>query len=45
MSYKVTEPDGTITVYDSNGNFKFKQDPSLSLVPQGYNNSLVPSTG
>ena len=50
MSYKVTEPDGTITVYDSNGNFKFKQDPNWSLVPQGYNNSgysnaLVPSTG
>lgn len=43
MSYKVTEPDGTTTVYDSNGNFKFKQDPNLALVPQGYNNALVPS--
>lgn len=43
MSYKVTEPDGTTTVYDSNGNFKFKQDPNLSLVPQGYSNELVPS--
>ena len=43
MSYKVTEPDGTTTVYDSNGNFKFKQDPNWSLVPQGYNNELVSS--
>lgn len=38
MSYKVEEPDGTTTVYDKNGNFKFKQDPDWSLVPPGYNN-------
>lgn len=43
MSYRVEEPDGTTTVYDSNGNFKFKQDPNLALVPQGYSNALVPS--
>lgn len=43
MSYKVEEPDGTTTVYDSQGNFQFKQDPNWPLVPQGYNNALVPS--
>ena len=43
MSYRVEEPDGTITVYDNQGNFKFKQDPNLALVPQGYSNELVPS--
>lgn len=50
MSYKVEEPDGTLTVYDNNGNFKFKQDPDWSLVPAGYNNSnqnnelIIPGT-
>lgn len=44
MSYKVEEPDGTTTVYDNQGNFKFKQDPNWPLVPSGYNNALVPST-
>lgn len=43
MSYKVEEPDGTTTVYDNQGNFKFKQDPDWPLVPQGYSNELVPS--
>ena len=43
MSYKVEEPDGTITVYDKQGNFQFKQDPDWPLVPQGYSNELVPS--
>ena len=43
MSYKVEEPDGTTTVYDNQGNFKFKQDPNLALVPQGYSNAPVPS--
>ena len=43
MSYRVEEPDGTTTVYDDQGNFKFKQDPNLALVPQGYSNELVPS--
>lgn len=43
MSYKVEEPDGTTTVYDEQRNFKFKQDPNLALVPQGYNNELVSS--
>lgn len=43
MSYKVEEPDGTTTVYDNQGNFKFKQDPNWPLVPQGYSNELVPS--
>ena len=43
MSYRVEEPDGTTTVYDKQGNFKFKQDPNLALVPQGYSNALVPS--
>ena len=43
MSYRVEEPDGTTTVYDNQGNFKFKQDPNWPLVPQGYSNALVPS--
>lgn len=45
MSYKVEEPDGTITVYDNQGNFKFKQDPDWPLVPsnQSYSEELVPS--
>ena len=44
MSYKVEEPDGTTTVYDKQGNFKFKQDPDWPLVPSGYSDALVPST-
>lgn len=46
MSYKVEEPDGTTTVYDNQGNFKFKQDPDWPLVPsnQSYSNAVVPST-
>lgn len=53
MSYKVEELDGTTTVYDNQGNFKFKQDPdwplvlydnqSNALVPSNQSNALVPS--